>query len=65
MKRFEVSIRETNTGYVMIEAEDSERARVIAVQKCHRGMATMADDSDIETVAVREVMPMGFGTNQN
>lgn len=65
MKRFEVSVRETSRGYVIVDAEDRDGATKIAIQKCQRGVAVMADDSDIETLDVKEVMPMGFGTNRN
>jgi len=63
MKKFEVCVKEISEGYVIVDAENSDKAKRIAIQKCNRGMAIMGDDSDVETVAVKEIVPIGFQSN--
>jgi len=63
LKRFEVSVTEINHGFVLVEARSLDEARLIAQNKCMKGMAIMEETPSIETRKIKEVLPMGFRIN--
>lgn len=65
LKKYEVSVKEINQGYVIVEAENAKQAKRVATKKYRQYMVLINDEPEIKTKVEREISPIGFRCKRN